>query len=170
MEVHELTSKIMGNKKTQKKKERKMRLKKAEKDQLIQQIYQVEEAKKNDKVVNMRSCDTSFAWFRLGYDHYCRLSLNLRHIYDDLLIDRIREKTGKRHISTEEYIKHYSDSELDLIYRQLIDAKRGLYALEEMISQEVKNRANKEPTKIAGVPHDTIRKAEKIHQKADCNS
>lgn len=142
-----------------------MRLKKAEKDQLIQQIYQAEEAKKNDKVVNMRSCDTSLAWLRLSFDHYQKLSLNLRHITDDLYVDYISDQYGRRNISTKEYINHYSNEELAIIHKEIMDAKRGLYALEEMISQEVKNRANKEPTKIAGVPHDTIRKAEKIQQK-----
>lgn len=113
-----------------------MRLKKAEKEKYLRMIRD----SKNEKIVSLQdNRELEMAWFKLVWDHYQRLLLDLKHIARLPLLDMMnKDVITDGDPVTLDYLKRYSEGELETLQLQLNQAKLSIQYLQNLIIK-VKN-------------------------------
>lgn len=123
------------------------RLRKQEKQELIEQIRQ----EQGKKTVNAKRLDR--LWFTLAWDQFrynlCSMVRPLRRLS---LINHLRTSEGDD-FDMGEYAKHFDDEWIDCLMREVEGAQKGLSWLRSVLMQEklrrTGNRASKRSTVVS---------------------
>lgn len=120
-----------------------MRLKKAERDRYKQQILSA----KKKEIASIDDMNAAkFASQMLAAEHCSKLCLDLRHISDLFLPEIIAADTADSEpvLTTEYYIRHYSDLELCMAISRTRAAQRTLQKLDALLALEEQRRQPKQ--------------------------
>ena len=127
-----------------------MRLKKAERERYKQQILSA----KKKEIASIDDMNAAkFASQMLAAEHCSKLCLDLRHISDLFLLEFLTADTADNEpvLTTEYYIRHYSDFELCMATSRTQAAQRTLQKLEALLLMEEQRRQPKQNGRIRAV-------------------
>ena len=114
-----------------------MRLKKARREEYKKNVRELE----SKEILTIQEAHTlDYSWFMLCANHYSKLLLELKHIANYLLIDKMAGDCLGEIITTGKYFNHYKDDELNIVENQLLSVSKSLDYLQKLIDREKGNR------------------------------
>ena len=117
-----------------------MRLNKAKKDE-YKKLIKDSDGKKLITISETQG--VKWAWRELSFDHYSRLRLDLQHIAEHSMKDKLESdvmQDGARIFDTQSYFSHYSSDELKKTLRRIREAENGLKYLSNLAMAEIERR------------------------------
>lgn len=93
------------------------------------------------KTDTAKETEKNMAALMLGYDHFKKTRLQLRHIADYPLLDALlRDSDSDNKLTLKEYLQLYDQETLSILLDTIKDARNGLDYLEKLIKEEQDNR------------------------------